>query len=256
MSSFNSARVTLGNPKTATGQTMITPRDITVEEPSLLDLPYAGLLYLSGNYLTVTNKFADKSGVTIGIVGPSSGAEQAQKLVHSAIGADEPKGWDTQLHDEIVFQLSRGRAGRLWASNTDNMDLLFNIEGELGTLSSSVVTGLTVRYGKKLVNSFATVLFNRSRATNTIAIDGAWFAQIGVNASYTFNQIFTDGNTFRDSRSVEYDPAQIGVSAGISYSWSAASFSFAVHDTGILQDETEELRKLTEYGTFTFAWKY
>jgi hypothetical protein len=50
------------------GQTMSTPEDITIPNPPLDDLPYAGLLFYSDNFISVHDSYADKIGVTIGVV--------------------------------------------------------------------------------------------------------------------------------------------------------------------------------------------
>lgn len=91
------------------GQTLTTPSDITIPNPSPDDLPYSAMLVLTNTYLTATSEYADTISTSIGLVGPSAVGEEVQKFVHDIIGADEPQGWDTQLGDEIVFQVSRGR---------------------------------------------------------------------------------------------------------------------------------------------------
>jgi len=94
------------------GQTMATPSDISIENPAQDELPYSALLALSNSYLTITPTYADLVSTTIGIIGPAALGEESQKFVHKVVGADDPKGWDTQLKNEPVFQLSRARTWR------------------------------------------------------------------------------------------------------------------------------------------------
>lgn len=61
------------------GQTMITPEDITTENPDPEDLPYAGQLFLTNTYVAAQANVADEIGITIGVIGSASGAEQSQK---------------------------------------------------------------------------------------------------------------------------------------------------------------------------------
>lgn len=240
------------------GQAMNTPSDITVAVPDEDDLPYSALLFLNNSYLVANDRYADKISTTIGIVGPAAFGEETQKFVHELIDSDEPKGWDTQLENELVFQLSRARIVRSWVSGSGNADLLSSADLRLGTIESSVNGGLMLRYGRGLVDSFATPLFNDSRTSNPAAIEGGWYIYAGAEAGYMFNQIFTDGNTFRDSRSIDYDRESIGVTMGIAYSWQNCSLTFAVNDLNIIQsgDESEELEDLTRFGTLTFAWRH
>ncbi|RLA30412.1 MAG: hypothetical protein DRR15_14835 [Gammaproteobacteria bacterium] len=97
------------------GQSVVTPDDITLEDPPRPpdDMPYGGLLFYSDSWVKVYATQAEKIGVTLGIVGKYSFAEQSQTFIHKVLGGDEPKGWDTQLNDEIVFQFSRGQ---VWKS--------------------------------------------------------------------------------------------------------------------------------------------
>ena len=239
------------------GQTMSTPSDISIADPIENELPYSALLSLTNSYMTVSPDHADRVSTTIGIVGPAALGEEAQKLVHGIIGADEPQGWDTQLHNELVFQFSRARTWRSWVSGSGNYDLLTNADLSLGTIKSSLDTGMTVRYGKDLINSYATTLFSNSRISNPVTVEGGWFVYAGVKAGYIFNQIFTDGNTYRDSRSIDYDHEYVGLTAGFSYGWENVSLTFAINDANIIQngDKAEALDNLTQYGTLTFAWR-
>ncbi len=67
----------------AIDQLMQTPSDIKI--PALIEneAPYAGLLVWSGNLHAFDDRVADGLSLTLGVVGPLSGAEQAQKWVHA-----------------------------------------------------------------------------------------------------------------------------------------------------------------------------
>ncbi|BFM07703.1 lipid A deacylase LpxR family protein [Halioxenophilus aromaticivorans] len=239
------------------GQSMNTPSDISIVNPDQNELPYSALLAFTNSYLKITPNFADRASTTIGVVGPIALGEDAQKLVHKMTGSDEPKGWDTQLENELVFQFSRGRTWRNWESASANFDLLTNVDASIGTISSTLGAGLTLRYGRNLLSSYATTLFNNSRTTNPTAVNGGWYFYLGAQTGYFFNQIFTDGNTFEDSRSIDYDHEYISLSAGFAYSWPNSSITFAVNDSNLLQtgDTEDALEDLTQFGTITFAWR-
>jgi lipid A 3-O-deacylase len=238
------------------GQVMMAPDDITIENPDQDQLPYSGLLFFSTTYLAINHDYVDKLGTTLGIIGPAAGAKLAQKAVHKWIGSDDPKGWDTQLENELVFQLRRGRLWRSWVSENQHTDLLLTSEAGLGTLASFAQAGMVVRYGRGLNRSYASVFLNDSRITNPVAIDNGWYLYAGMTAGYIFNQIYTDGNTFRDSRSIEYDHEQLGLIAGLAYSWGKLSMTIALNDADILDTRSEEeLEDLTQYGSLSIAYK-
>ena len=202
-------------------------------------------------------RYADKVSTTLGSVGPLAMGEQTQKAVHKVISARTPRGWDTQLDNELVFELSRGRTWRSWVSNSNTIDVLSGAEMSVGTLRSAVSTGFMVRYGKNLEESFATVLLADSRTSNPIAVNQGWFVYMGVALNYTFNQIFTDGNTFHDSRSIDYDHRNNMLSSGLTYSWGESALSFAINSPFTIggDDYDREMDKYTRYGTLTFAWQ-
>lgn len=239
------------------GQTMVTPSDITIADPGPNEIPYSALLAFTNSYVTLNEHVADQVSTTIGLIGPAALGEEAQKFVHRIIGSDEPLGWDTQLKNEIVFQFSRARAWRSWVSGSNHFDLIHNAELNIGTIASDINAGATLRYGRGLKESYVTTLFNNSRMVNPSAINRGWYLYSRVQVGYLFNQIFTDGNTFRDSRSIDYDRKFIELSTGFAYSWNAYSLSVAFTDANILQSGTEEktLENLTQYGTITVAWQ-
>ena len=235
------------------GQTMVTPQDITVEDPPLNETPYSGALLFTNTFIAIADTHADSIGTTIGIVGPSSGAEETQKWIHDRIGSDEPLGWDTQLKDEIVFQLSRARLWRTWSASDDHMDLLVLGEAGLGTLSSFVASAMLFRFGSDLSRTFATPLLINTRAANPAAIEGGWYFFAGARFEYLFNAIYTDGNTYRDSRSIDYDHSQIGLTTGLAYSWENVSITLALYESNISDEAT---RDVTRFGALTIGWRY
>jgi len=237
-------------------QTLMTPSDLTLTNPPEGSFPYAGLLSYTNTYISVSADYADKISTTLGVVGPLALGKQTQKTIHKMIGAQDPKGWDTQLKNEPVFMISRSRTWRAWVSESGNMDLLVGGGVNVGTIRSGVNSGVVWRYGNRMENSFASVLLSSNRISNPIAIDHGWFVFAGALFSYDFNQIFMDGNTFRDSRSIDYDHENNLFSTGLSYSWGDASLAFAINTPFSINGDSRdrELDKYLRYGTLTFAW--
>jgi len=235
------------------GQIMVTPEDITIETPPLNEMPYSGALLFNYTYIGVEAAHADSVGTVIGIVGPSSGAEATQTWVHDLVGSEEPQGWDTQLQDEFVFQLSRARLWRTWNASDDRMDLLVLGEAGLGTLSSFVASAMLFRWGDDLSRTFATPLLINTRSANPAAIKGGWYFFAGTRFEYIFNAIYTDGNTYRDSRSIDYDQSQIGLTTGLAYSWENVLITFALYESNTSDEAT---RDISRFGTLTIGWQY
>ncbi|NVK28849.1 DUF2219 domain-containing protein [Marinomonas sp. CT5] len=239
------------------GQIINTSDDIEDPNPPKNDFPYSALLGLNNTFIATRGDHADRVSTTIGIVGPLALGEQTQKVVHRIIGAQEPMGWDTQLKTEVAFQLSRSRIWRSWASELDTMDLLTGADISVGTIKSSVSTGFMFRYGRNLAVSYQTVLLSENRMANPTAVGNGWFVYAGLKAGYVFNQIFTDGNTFRDSRSIDYNHRNNIFTTGLTYSWGESALSFAVNSPFTINgsDADKKFDEQTRYGTLTFAWQ-
>lgn len=239
------------------GQTLTTPYDIEEKIPAEGTFPYSALLSFTNTYISVTPNYADRVSTTLGVVGPIAMGKQTQKAFHRVIDAKTPRGWDTQLENELLFQFSRGRTWRAWVSDSGNVDFLTGVDASVGTLRSEVSTGFMLRYGRNIEDSFATFLLAESRTSNPIAVNKGWFVFAGVELGYTFNQIFTDGNTYRNSRSIDYDHNNNMLSSGLTYSWGDMALAFAINSPfSIGSDEDDrEMDKFTRYGTVTFSWQ-
>ena len=239
------------------GQTLNTAEDLTLHNPPEGSFPYSALLSMNNTYITTREDYADRVSTTIGIVGPLAMGKETQKGFHKIIGAQDPKGWDTQLHNELVFELSRSRVWRSWVSDNDTMDVLTGGNLSVGTLRSEANTGIMYRYGRNLKKSYPTILLTDNRMSNPTAVDSGWFVYAGLQAGYTFNQIFTDGNTFRDSRSIDYDHTNTLFSTGFSYAWEGIAVAFAINTPFTINGDEHDRKmdRFSRYGTLTFAWQ-
>jgi len=93
----------LGNKRIAysLGQNIYTPEDTISSNLVRGERPYSGWLYASAGLISDTGSTLERLEVTLGVVGPSSLAEQTQRDVHRMRGIDVPNGWDNQLEDEL-----------------------------------------------------------------------------------------------------------------------------------------------------------
>ena len=96
------------------------------------DLPYAGLLAWQGTVYAWDANVSDQLSLYLGMVGPASLAEPAQKGIHNVIGADEPKGWQYQLNNEPVVKIELQRTWTLYRN--DSKRLQYDVVG-LGVFS-------------------------------------------------------------------------------------------------------------------------
>lgn len=236
------------------GQAMMTPKNIKKEVPGPDDAPYAGLLMLRSGYTLVGEHISDTVSVTVGIVGPSSRAEEAQRAVHKLVGANEPQGWDYQIKDEPVGQIERTRVWRYGDSDSEGVgsDVLLIGSGSLGNLGSALGGAMIMRYGQGLESSFGTAAQIIGRVSNPMAINSGWNVYAGFGADYVYNQIFVSGGGLRSGQSADLRHDQYAFYAGASYAWSKFSLTFSYVNNSNL-DMNSSARQ--EFGALKLGWK-
>lgn len=216
----------------AFGQSMFTPKDITVAYPPLTERPYAGWLYGTVGLGRASGRQLDLFALTLGMVGPASLAEQSQKTVHKAIGSPDPKGWDTQLRDEPGIVATYQRSWREAATATrlgHTLDLTPHVGGAIGNVFTYGNAGLTLRYGKRLPRDFGPPRIQPSLlgSGEFSPVSGFnWYLFAGVEGRAVARNIFLDGNTFSDSRRVDRKPLVGDLQFGVVLDWPGIRLSY------------------------------
>jgi hypothetical protein len=196
----------------AVGQSMYTPDDIKLRDPPLDDRPYGGWLYGTIGLIAETGKRLDQLELTLGVVGPASFADETQKFVHDVIDSDHPNGWHTQLRNEPGVVLAYQRSERrLFADDISGFgfDVTPHGGGALGNVFTYADVGLTLRVGHNLPLDYGPPRVQPSLPGSGFFDpqgDFGWYLFAGVEGRAVARNIFLDGNTFRDSRSVDKRP--------------------------------------------------
>lgn len=239
-------------------QQMYTPDDINAEEVIEDDRPYAGVLLWSGHLHSFNSRFSNRYWMSLGAVGPISGAEYVQDAIHGIIGVNNPKGWDNQLDNEAVFLLANERLYRLKVGLLGRSGIEYDITGmsELmaGTLRSEVGAGFGFRIGQRLERSFPAASLIPGRNVNPLmaSVESDWQVFVNFYGRYVFNDITLDGNYFSDSHSVTLTNEQAFVSLGAAWHGSNWGIVASVQDSTELYEERKEN---TLFGTFSVTWR-
>lgn len=222
----------------AISHTLYTASDITLETPPPGDHPYAG--HLAFNAFATARK--DRSEhtllVDLGLIGPSAQGEFVQTRWHQLIDGREPRGWDSQLHDELVFAIAGQRTQQLWSrgeAGGPQADLLGHAGLTLGTLRTDASLGATVRFGFDLDADFSPPRLRPALTPSSLyrpsaPVGGYVFASVG--GYWVGRDVFLDGNTFRKSASVDREVWVSDVQAGAALHLRRYRFAFSyVHRT-------------------------
>ena len=194
------------------GQNMYTPEDITDPDPPEDDRPYAGWLHVSAGIGQLHSDGLTRLSITVGVVGPASLADRTQRAVHRLVGADEPQGWDTQLHNEPTLMVGIERIERVWGTRRIDgwgADLSGHLGFALGTPFTLAGTGLTLRLGRYMPNDFSPPRIQPAFPGSMRFVPAerwGWYVFTGIDGQGRALDVFLDGNTFRSSRSVPREP--------------------------------------------------
>lgn len=238
-------------------QKMYTPKNIKTRQLVKDDRPYVGLAMWAASLYSFSPRVADQWELVLGVVGPLSGAEFGQKLVHSALASEQPEGWGNQIHNEPVFAV---KAQRLWRMregvvNGLQWDAIAGWDAGVGNLRSQVGGLMMVRFGRGLANTWAAASTIAARHVNSFGDQSltGWQVYWSFAAGYVANDITIDGNTFRDSHSVELEHWRTASSIGVLQNWGQFGASFSYQ---LASDEFVGQKVDTRFGTFGITYRY
>ena len=205
------------------GQNIYTPEDIVSTMLVPDDRPYAAWLYGSLALHLQTGRRLDVFEVSLGIVGESALGEEIQNGWHKLIDVDEVLGWANQLRDEpgiIIAYEQRRRFITDDAPTGWGADLIPHAGVALGNVATYLNAGAQVRFGWRLPSDFGTALIRPGGDSNThedADVRGFSFHGFaGFDARLSAWNIFLDGNTWKDSHSVDKREFSADLFAGIS----------------------------------------
>lgn len=241
------------------GQNMYTPKDLTQRAYIPGDRPYAGWTYGSLGIVSDNGRRLDTAMLTLGMVGPASGAEGTQKFIHHLIGDQQPMGWDNQLRDEpgIIFTMER-KWRSLYQIQPFGLAADFTPHAgfDLGNINTDAVAGATVRLGYDLPADYGPPRIRPSLPGSDFfipsqEIGGYLFG--GVEGRAVARNIFLDGNTFRDSHSVDKEILVGSLQAGAALTYGNTRLSYT---HVFMTDEFKTQSKPEQFGALTLSYRF
>lgn len=225
------------------GQIVYTPEDIQKEELIEDDRPYAGINYftLGIHSKTVHQKYSLE--LDLGIIGPHSYAEEFQNWGHKVTGSEKANGWDNQLEDEFLIEAlceTRWRLVHGALNHNFNYDIIPHLGGRVGNIAVYANTGVELRLGWNLPMNFGTCPIRAGCETNSAfgsrnrgGSDLSGDSRLGLHffiscdGRVVLHDISLDGNTFRESHSVDKEIMVADVMAGIAFKKGNFKFTYS-----------------------------
>lgn len=219
------------------GQNLYAPRNLNLPVPDPNDRPYAAFLYGSMGLISITDNRMDYLEGTLGIIGPAALGEQSQKLIHTFTNSDDPQGWDYQLETEPGLMLSWQR---LWpeAYTADMGSVHFRTSPYVGTTVGNVYTYANTGLLFQLVPQAFKWQGMPLRVRPAMPGSGyfsvpegefSWSLFAGLEGRAVARNIFLDGNTFRDSPSVDKKYAVGDANVGVAFTYGRTQLSYTLN---------------------------
>jgi lipid A 3-O-deacylase len=183
-------------------QQIYTPADTAVSVPSRFDRPYAGVLL--GNFSLMSDADDSRSVLTLslGVVGPGSGAEQLQNGFHDIIGQNHTNGWGSQIQNTPAIEVLHERTWRLPMGTVAGLetDALPSLTVGLGDLRDYIQTGVTFRLGQGLDSDFGVPRVRPGLSGGdafTPTRPFAWYVFIGADGQAVGYDMLLQSSPFR-----------------------------------------------------------
>ena len=240
------------------GQGLYTPTDNTRSDLIEDDRPYAAVLMVNFGYNARNGNHLRTTQLALGMVGPSAQGKQVQDAVHSVLGDEKFMGWDNQLHDEPVFKLLHERMQRWPAEGNASgwgWDAISHWGGAIGNLATYANVGGEVRFGWKLPDDFGSSPMRPAGENTAPTRRGraeGWSSHLFVtsDARWVLRDITLDGNTFRNSHSVDKRPFVGDIGYGVAVMRGKWKFALArYHRTR----EFDGQKETPVFGSFTIS---
>ncbi len=179
-------------------QKFFTPRDLTLTDIADYDRPYAGWLYTG---LTISDfpkaNQALTYGAELGVVGSISGADGFQTWYHRNFGFPEPQGWDSQIRNELVFNLKANYSYQ-FPLLKNSIDLITTSSAVLGTGFINAMQQADFRFGKLQSldeSAFKSAIIGRRR--NGFERHAYFF--LGYGAQWVGHNVTIQGSLWKDN---------------------------------------------------------
>ncbi|WP_308365199.1 lipid A deacylase LpxR family protein [Microbulbifer sp. TB1203] len=224
------------------------------------DRPYAGVLVVGVKYNGRNDCDMRSTSFDIGIVGPSARGKELQQGVHKLVGSEKFRGWDNQIGDEIVFRLSTRKLRRFQFKrppDTWQQDLILRSGGSIGNLSTYADIGAEWRFGPRLPDNFGSAPLLPVSENTVPTRNRAFMPRLEIHGFVTlslravFHDITLDGNTWKDSHSVQRNPLVADLGVGVAGSYGKWKFAFARY---LRSREFEEQAELPQLGSLA-VWR-
>lgn len=241
------------------GQKKFTPEDTLARDPDPRDRPYAGWLYGTLTLHSYTEHAIGTLELQLGMIGPAALGEWVQNTTHDLLNIDRALGWSAQIRNEPGANLVLNRQWRL--NGTPDAEgrqfgLVPSVAASLGNVHTYAAAGLMLRYGTELEADFGPPRV-RPISAGTVFFQPTgrfgWYGFLGFEGRAVAHDVTLDGNTWRDSRSVQREPLVGDASLGVALVMERARLT-ATYTVRTREFETQP--DFAQFGSLSVAFRF
>lgn len=214
------------------GQMMYTPFRATILYASMHDRPFAG--YLFGQY--GVNRFYKNESILqttlqLGVIGPSSGAREAQAFIHHIYGFPTAVGWDYQIREALGLNLGINYSHLIKRTNSKLTDVSTYSSVNVGSIFTNFATGIYARFGfEELQKIFNTVGLHSNFSSDTSRQTESFF-YVKPMINYVLYDATIQGSFLNKSSPVTFDvmPFVFQLETGLRFATGRFNYGYTVY---------------------------
>ncbi|NUY81429.1 lipid A deacylase LpxR family protein [Flavobacterium sp. MAH-1] len=238
------------------GQYIYNPQTVKAADPGVHDRPFAGYLFgqfQKGWFYKKESVF--KLTAQVGVIGPSSMAEEVQRGIHGIFNYKPVQGWDYQIHDLIALQLNAFYSNPILKSEYIDLHAKANVFG--GTAFVGTNASLLSRISlKPLLDIYDSALYGASVNFDPDAFknQSEFFFYIAPGFNYQAYDATIEGSMFNDDSPITWDlvRARFIGEAGFKYRKNQWDLSYAFVYRG--KEVDNWVNKGYFFGSIQVAW--
>lgn len=240
----------LGNPKRdnvakkitafSIGQYIYNPQSPKTPEIEVQDRPFAGYLFAKAGITTFyKSENVFEINFSGGIVGPESGAEEAQKLLHRTLHYGKVEGWDYQIRTTPAAQVEATYSHKIFRERFhEKVDMYLMGEANLGTiwLSGSVGGMMRISLKGNLKPMYESALHNAYLTKGNNPYEGRreWLLFLNPSLQYMGFDATIEGSPFDNKSPVTFPllPFRFNAQAGAKHGRNNWNYAFVFNYRG------------------------
>jgi lipid A 3-O-deacylase len=217
----------------AFGQRIYTSSNTDVAIPDPGDRPYAGWAYVTADLRTRAAPTIDHLTVTLGVVGPASGARQTQNGIHRLLHNETAQGWDTQVRNRATFMAGYERAWPAIAQTRfgdRDVDVSVRAAATVGSPLTYADVGAVLRYGAHLPTDLPVTHISLGPPRDGFrgAPQFGWYGWVGIDARAVAHNSFIQASTFSGGPRASRETFGSDFQAGFALVWPRARVGFTL----------------------------